>query len=306
MAQNGKRVYTVPRYCKSNTEDGMKFSPLHRSPPLVFLFLLGIFYGCLWDNSDANKTKIPGGMTLVSAKGHSFQMGDSISAPLHEVVFTYDFYMDQTEVTQADYRSLMDTNPSYFNHDSQRPVERVTWYDAIIYCNRRSQRDGLDTVYRFSALSRMEDGFGVDSMIGLVIDYTKKGYRLPTEAEWEYAYRGGTQSVFYWGNNPDSTGDYSWYAANSRDSTQPVAQKKPNTYGLYDMAGNVYEWIADWYDDYTSSPETDPRGAAEGALHALRGGCWFNTPQILRAAHRGKEPANDRNLDVGFRCALTK
>ncbi len=266
-----------------------------------------LFYGCIFGASDDNKGKSPSlsGMILIPSKNHSFQMGaNNVAAPVHQVSFTYDFYMDTIEVTQGDYQTLVGVNPSYFK-SSLRPVERITWFDAILYCNKRSLREGLDTVYRYSAIFGIA-GDGVDSMNGLSRDDSKKGYRLPTEAEWEYAYRGGTQTAFYWGNSEDSTDAYAWYSTNAGDSTRPVGLKKPNSFGLHDMAGNVYECIYDWYGEYDSLPQIDPKGPDTGSFHALRSGCWFNVPSVLTAGHRGKEPADDRNLDVGFRCVITR
>ena len=280
----------------------------------AFCFLFAItfvcstfFNACIFGSSDADKKKSPSlsRMILVTSKNHSFQMGaNNVAMPVHQVSFTYDFYMDTTEVTQGDYQALMGVNPSYFK-DSLRPVERITWFDAVLYCNQRSRREGLDTVYRYTGISGVP-GDGADSLKGFIMDNSKKGYRLPTEAEWEYAYRGGTHTIFYWGDSEDSADAYAWYSPNSGDSTRPVGLKKPNGFGLHDMAGNVYEWISDRYGDYDSIPQIDPQGPDTGSFHALRGGCWFNVPFVLSAAYRGKEPAVDRNLDVGFRCVISR
>jgi len=202
--------------------------------------------------------------------------------PVHEVTITRPFLMGRTEVTQAQYEAVMGSNPSWFK-GSDMPVERVTWYEAVEFCNEISRQEGLDPCYSGSGSS-------------IVCDFTANGYRLPTEAEWEYACRAGTETDFYtgnmtyYGNSPlDSALDRAgWYGGNSGSTTHPVGEKEANTFGLYDMHGNVWEWCWDWYaeDYYASSPAEDPRGPALGRYRSYRSGCSNNHARRCRSAYR--------------------
>ena len=263
----------------------------------------------------------PSGM--INIPGGTFQMGQpnpnlgdsgwtSDEQPVHNVTIS-TFYMDKTDVTQADYRSLMGVNPSRFIGDSLRPVEWVTWFDAVLYCNARSKRDLRDTVYTFTSITGTP-GNGCLNLGGLANDFTKNGYRLPTEAEWEYACRAGTTTDFYWGKNypPTTTADTTaidnnaiWWH-NSNDSTARVGTKLPNAWGLYDMIGNVWEWCNDWYNSnyYSVSPSTDPTGPSTGSSRVSRGGSWDNhgVGWFLRSANRIYSNPVGRGNGDGFRC----
>jgi formylglycine-generating enzyme required for sulfatase activity len=178
-----------------------------------------------------------------------------------------------TEVTQAQYEAVMGTNPSHFK-GATNPVEEVTWNDATEFCKKLSEK-------------------------------TRQAVRLPTEAEWEYACRAGGNTGFSFGDADDRLGDYAWYRANSGDTTHPVAQKKPNAWGLYDMHGNVWEWCADWYGDYPKGAVTDPQGPAAGTARVLRGGGWSSDPTYCRSAlRRGSSPGR-RSGDFGFRVVVS-
>jgi uncharacterized protein (TIGR02145 family) len=225
-------------------------------------------------SSGQEPEKEPIGMVFV--EGGTFQMGsnsgDSDEKPVHTVTVS-SFYMDKTEVTQAEYRKVMGKNPSWFSGCDDCPVEQVSLYDANEYAK-------------------------------------KVGKRLPTEAEWEYAARGGNKSKGYrysGGNNLDAVG---WYDNNSDDKTHPVAQKQPNELGLYDMSGNVGEWCSDWYSDsyYSYSPKNDPQGPKGYRSRVLRGGGWSSSDVSCRVANRGRnfpESSNYRyHYDRGFRLVL--
>jgi formylglycine-generating enzyme required for sulfatase activity len=259
---------------------------------------------------------LKGGTFLMGSPTDFVYQGKDIEQPVHSVTLSA-FYIDITEMTQKDYKSLMGLNPSYFTGDSLRPVESVTWFDAVLYCNARSLRDNLDTVYSYTAVSGTP-GNGCDSLENLEIDMSKNGYRLPTEAEWEYACRAGTTTDYYWGRNYPlatvddtlTTNSYAvWSEIWSADSsTHRVGGKKPNAWGLYDMAGNVWEWCNDWYDinNYPSTPQTDPTGSSIGSARILRGGSFDHNSFFLRSAYRNEyygAPAN-RNASVGFRTVL--
>jgi formylglycine-generating enzyme required for sulfatase activity len=211
-------------------------------------------------------------------------------------------------VTQADYRALMEATPSNLTDldDTKLPVENVSWYDAVLYCNARSKRDGKDTVYTFTAISK--DRHGCRRFENLTIDLGKNGYHLPTEAEWEYACRAGTTTEYYWGDDTAAAtaGQYEWYGNDSVNQTHPVGQKKPNAFGLYDMCGNVMEWCNDWYKDRydSTNTQTDPAGPATGHERVVRGGMSGNIITVLCSARRGS--AAPCSNAYGFRCVCSR
>jgi formylglycine-generating enzyme required for sulfatase activity len=169
----------------------------------------------------------------------------------------------------------MGDNPSKFKGDDN-PVERVSWVDIQVFIKRLNKKEGHSR------------------------------YRLPTEAEWDYAARAGTTSAYYFGNDESQLKDYAWYDVNSGETTHPIALKRPNAWGLYDMIGNVWEWTGDWYEAryYANSPSTDPTGPSSGAYRVIRGCGWYSDARLCRSADRyGREPAN-RSEYNGFRLAL--
>lgn len=202
-------------------------------------------------------------MSLIYAKGEIFLMGqDGIGDTVHQVTFTYDFWMDTAEVSQKDYSSIMGVNPSYHIGNSL-PVEQVTWFDAVLYCNARSKLDGFDSVYSYDTLLGVA-GDSCYELTDLSINFVKNGYRLPTEAEWEFACRATTTTEYYWGSAID--GNYVWYCENSGNETHPIGTKLPNIFRLYNMSGNVFEWVNDWYSDYYGSElQIDPIGIGPGS-----------------------------------------
>ncbi len=245
---------------------------------------------------------------MVSIPGGSFSMGSSNSIddygaqPPHHVTVSA-FYMGLTDVTQADYQALMGVNPSYFDTGVSapgRPVEQVTWFDAALYCNARSRRDGYDTVYSYTG--RTMDSIWCTNLSNISYDLTKNGYRLPTEAEWEYACRAGTNTEFYWGSDTGGDTAGAWFNGNCR-STMAVAMKPPNDFYLYDMAGNVWQWCNDWYGSYSATAQTNPTGPTAGSYRVLRGGSWNYGPNYLRSAFRyDLVTPGDRYYGFGFRC----
>jgi sulfatase modifying factor 1 len=240
------------------------------------------------------------GVELVLVPSGSFLMG-SRNGPVEEKpahrVSIDSFMMDRHEVTQAEYEKLGKieafSNPSHFQ-GANLPVEQVTWPQAARFCNARSRLEGLTACYN-------EDTGGCD--------FEASGYRLPTEAEWEYACRALTDSEYSFGGEARTLGDFAWFKDNSASRTHPVGQKKPNPLGLLDMHGNVAEWCQDVYDPgyYQANPEKNPRGPAEGSLYVLRGGSWKSSADDLRSTHRlGENPGfSDACLArdaIGFRC----
>ena len=253
-----------------------------------------------------NTTTVPA--NFVRINGGTFTMGSPSNEPNREndetqhQVTVSSFYMSRYEVTQREYQEVMGTNPSYFRGDNL-PVECVRWYDAVEFCNRRSEREGLTPAYtidksRSDPNNRSE--FIYDTVRWLITwNRNANGYRLPTEAEWEYACRAGTQTPYNTGISiRDNTG---WYPANSNDTSHPVGQKPANAWGLHDMHGNVLEWCWDWYGNYSSGAQTDPQGAVSGSDRVLRGGSFRNDWQYLRSAARLHYTPFFPDYFVGFR-----
>jgi formylglycine-generating enzyme required for sulfatase activity len=224
-------------------------------------------------SSGQEPEKEPIGMVFV--EGGTFQMGsnsgDSDEKPVHTVTVS-SFYMDKTEVTQAEYRKVMGENPSDFSGCDDCPVEKVSWHDANEYAK-------------------------------------KVGKRLPTEAEWEYAARGGSKSKGYTYSGSNGIDAVGWYDADYplRDGkTHPVAQKQPNELGLYDMSGNVWEWCSDRYGDYSSSPQNNPQGPNSGSRRVRRGGSWYDFVSDCRVAYRDVLYPDSRYDSLGFRLVLSQ
>ena len=207
-----------------------------------------------------------------------------------------DFYMDCTEVTQQSFESLMGKNPARFR-GADKPVERVSWLWAAQYCNMRSLREGLTPCYDPDTLA---------------CDFEANGYRLPTEAEWEYACRAGTVSDWSFGDDSARLGRYAWFKGNAEKSTHPVRQKPPNAWGLYEMHGNVAEWCHDYYAEaYDASQTVDPCGAEAGEERVLRGGSWKTSEDACRSAARFSQPPGLADVcfgydAYGFRCVRRK
>ncbi len=233
---------------------------------------------------------VPEGFVFV--EGGTFQMGstsgDSDEKPVHNVSLS-DFYISKYEVTQAEWQEVMGTNPSYFKGNNN-PVENVTWYQAVDFCNKKSVKDGLEPVYSGSGNN-------------MKCDFSKNGYRLPTEAEWEYAARGGKKSRGYTYSGSNNIGEVAVYAGNNDKSTKAVAGKKPNELGIYDMSGNVWEWCWDWYSSYSSTAQTDPVGPTSGSYRVRRGGSWYISASGCRVANRINGSPTNSSRNIGFRLA---
>ncbi len=226
---------------------------------------------------------------FVYVEGGSFQMGSDGHAwekPVHQVTVS-PFYMSKYEVTQGEWRDVMKSSPSGFSGDNL-PVEQVSWSDAVKYCNALSVQKGLTPVYTINGTS-------------VTANWSADGYRLPTEAEWEYAARGGKASKGYLYAGSDNTDEVGWYSSNSGQSTHPVSGKAPNELELYDMSGNVREWCWDWYGAYSSGSQSDPRGPASGSNRVNRGGSWFNSDGDLRSTYRSSLGPGSSYDDLGFR-----
>lgn len=221
---------------------------------------------------------------MVLVQGGVFQMGSRYStpeSPIHEVEIS-SFYIGRNEVTQEEWTEIMGDNPSYFK-GPRFPVENISWYDAVEYCNKRSVKEGLTPAYQGSGDS-------------IVCDFTASGYRLPTEAEWEYAARSETTTAYNTGNT--ITGEQARFGGGS---TSDAGHYPANSFGLYDMHGNVFEWCWDFYGPYSVEDQTNPAGAEEGGDRVLRGGGSIDQAQHLRSALRVYYPPSTKFFDVGFR-----
>jgi formylglycine-generating enzyme required for sulfatase activity len=252
----------------------------------------------------------PVGMKLLPAKDSSFTMGNEDQAPVHTVRFAADYYMDSTEVIQGDYSAVMlqcyaaFTPPNWGSYGKGDVIAAyfINWYDAILYCNARSKRDGIDTVYSYTSIDGIP-GNG-STLAGVSIDYQKNGYRLPTEAEWEYACRAGTKTDWYF--DTAHAGNYAWLFTNSQNEIHPVATKLSNQFGLYDMSGNIWEWVNDWYGDYPADSQTDPIGPDSGTEKIWRGGSWGSYLYAGSSVYRGHSDPSVGLSDNGLRCVLPK
>lgn len=265
---------------------------------------------------------------MVFVEGGTFQMGSddlSDSKPVHDVTVS-SFYMGKTEVTQAQWKAIMGNNPSAYNGDS-RPVENVTWYDAIVYCNKVSIMQGKTPVYSVNGSTDPDswdykpwDGkrsYILQSSNSIIkgtvsMDMNANGYRLPTEAEWEYAARGGKKSKGYKYSGSDNLETVAWYGIKMSvipsEDEQPhyVATKAPNELGLYDMSGNVFEWCWDWFGPYDCNVKTNPVGASSGEFRIMRGGAWYMSAGACRVDIRAKYKSDVGNAGgTGFRVVCT-
>jgi formylglycine-generating enzyme required for sulfatase activity len=276
--------------------------------------------------------------TWITIPAGTFKMGSPTSEPCrianedsHLVTLTQGFELMATEVTQGEYEKAMGHNPSFFkNCGSDCPVEQVNWHMAVAYCNTLSQQKGLLPCYSCTGSGSSISCQEASGYSGKYI-YKCPGYRLPTEAEWEWAYRAGTQKAYYNGDNmasacsgcaiKDVTLDaIGWSASNaavvyaqctdlsswgcpSCAGTHPVGKKQGNPWGLFDMAGNVSEWCHDWFlDNLGTSSVSDPGGPGKGSSRVCRGGSWYLSAAFLRAATRYDSAPKDQSQTIGFRC----
>jgi len=259
----------------------------------ILVVSLWIGGGSIFSNAQSPKEITNSiGIKLVLIPKGTFMMGSPASEERrvgnetqHEVTISKDYYLGVTEVTQGQYEKVMGKNPSRFQGDNLRedstnhPVEQVSWGDAVDFCKKLSD----------------------------LTEEKKAGrvYRLPTEAEWEYACRAGSKSAYSFGESSKSLGDYAWCGENSNLQTHPVGEKMANAWGLYDMHGNVWEWCSDWYGGYDNNSVSDPVGSREGSFRVIRGGSWLDDAAYCQSAIRYRIDPSSRSIIIGFRLALS-
>ncbi len=278
---------------KSSTLQGASSSVIGLRPPIGHA-VSGIKVILLGDTAESvGPTATPiATPTMVDVQGGNFNNGISD-------VTVSSFRMSATEITQAQYQVVTGSNSSHFVGDSSRPVDSVSWYDAVEFCNKLSERDGLSDVYAIAGRTPAT-GFPITSAT-VTMDMTKNGYRLPTEAEWEFAARGGnlTRGYTYAGSN--TIDDVAWYVDNSGNASHSVGTKAANELGLYDMCGNVREWCWDWYGAYSNGTTTDPTGPSSGPGRVGRGGNLDVIPNYCTASYRFYYIQSSNPIDFGFR-----
>jgi formylglycine-generating enzyme required for sulfatase activity len=277
----------------------------HRTTLLALGLVVLVGTGCSKDNSpEAEADPLPivqtkSGVEMVLIPAGSFQMGNSHGRaeekPVHKV-YVDSFLMDRYEITQAVFEKIGQKealpNPSHFK-GADLPAEQVTWRQATEFCNARSKFEGLQPCYNDA----------------IECNFQANGYRLPTEAEWEYACRAGTDTDYSFGAEARKLSDFGWFVDNAGGKTHPVGQKRPNRWGLFDMHANVAEWCQDIYGKnyYQGSPEKNPHGPTDGNEYVLRGGSWKSTADASRSSYRlAEDPGfSDACLArdaIGFRC----
>ena len=247
---------------------------------VFILLIVGANGICLATDLDTYTNSI--GIEFVLIPSGSFMMGrdpllgqgwdDEI--PLHRVTISRSFYLGQYTVTQDQWTAVMGSNPSQYT-GGNNPVENVSWDDAQEFIGRLNAMEGHSR------------------------------YRLPTEAEWEYAARAGATTAYCFGDDVNELSNHAWFYGNSGNATHPVGQKLPNAWGLYDVHGNVCEWVQDWYGEYADNIEIDPNGVSEGSRRVLRGGSWYYDAANCRLAYRLSDLPGNRGSRIGFRLALS-
>lgn len=246
---------------------------------------------------------------LILIEGDTFNATDSYEVTLSS------YLIGKYDITQEEYEAVMGINPSHFENKPDNPVERISWFDVIEYCNRLSIKKNLTPVYSYSIYGTNPASWPPDWNTGnanhnnISCDWTAGGYRLPNEMEWEFAARGGVVAhnagTLYdqWaGTDVESElGDYAWYIANSEETTHPIGTKLPNEAGLYDMSGNVWNWVWDIHGLYPGGEHIDPVGPTNGSRRVIRGGSWYETANRCTVIYRDYLFPISSGDNIGFR-----
>jgi formylglycine-generating enzyme required for sulfatase activity len=262
-------------------------------------------------------------ISFVWVEAGTFTMGPDIwnNNATVEVTFTNGFNIGKYPVTQEQYEKVMGVNPNHFTTaqgrapetgetDERRPVETVRWYHAIAFCNRLSILEGLTPVYSIDAISNTDADAWLHTAVPtsnnatwnvVTANWTANGYRLPTDAQWEFAARGGNESEGYTYSGSNNADEVAWHWENSGSKTREVGKKLPNELGIYDMSGNVWEWCWDWWGNYPSSAVTDYTGVATGSSRVRRGGSWSSTAAVAQSVSRSFIIPDYRHDYLGFR-----
>ncbi len=259
------------------------------------------------DNPNESSTQV---QSFLKVEGGTFSRQNSDGTyPNPAVMVTLSsFYIDKYEITQAEYEAVMGINPSYFTSVTNGPVEQVTWFNPIEYCNRRSLQEGLTPCYSYSTYGTNPDdwpsGWNTSDAnhTNVSCNWSATGYRLPTEMEWMFAARGGNQSLGYTYSGSNTIGDVAWYTTNSGSTTHEVGTKAANELGLYDLSGNVWEWNWDIYGDYPTNPPNNPTGASSGSYRVVRGGDFYYDAAYCTVFYRySNVPPYSAGYNIGFR-----
>jgi sulfatase modifying factor 1 len=234
---------------------------------------------------------------MICCPSGAFTMGtdDQYDNPKRTEQIEHSFLLGETEVTQELYQAVMGYDESFFNNDSKNPVEMVTWFDAVMFCNKLSQLLGKNPYYLVSNIKLLEEYDNTTNNIvsaDVEINPNANGFRLPTEKEWEYAAKAGTENEWAGCDSDEDLKDYAWFKENSNYATDLVKTKKPNEWGFYDMSGNVWEWCWDQYDSISGS-------------RVGRGGSWDDDAESLRSAYRATIPPDNRDQGIGFRVSAS-
>jgi len=259
---------------------------------LVFLFCAVVSVSA---EENSGMVFVQGG-TFRNTRSNYYNKGVTVS----------DYWIGKYEVTQAEWEEVMGNNPSCFI-GANLPVEMVSWYDCIEYCNRRSQREGLTPVYTIDETRQDPNNTNRYDNVKLIVtvNWSANGYRLPTEAEWEYAAGGGQLSRNFTYSGSESVGDVAWYYSNSGNTTHPVGTKYANELGLYDMSGNVFEWCWDWWYGDNVGTESNPKGPNSGSYRVFRGGSWYYDDFRCKSVYRDFNGAGYTDSYWGFRVLRT-